>query len=96
MAYSTGITCDPGVVIIDTGPAMIRYRADGLVWTVHGLCDQRGDCVIGSVVHGHQVRDRADYLALFDLLGDRLGFPLDSPVAPNFEGCCPFRFEVVT
>lgn len=90
------ITCEPDVVIFEVGPALVRYRTtDGREWTAYGLCDQRGDCVIGSVVHGHQVRDRADYLALFELLGDRLGYRLDSPVAPDFEGCCPFRFEVV-
>lgn len=88
------ITADPGVVIVATGPAMVRYRAaDGSEWVVHGLCDQRGDCVIGSVVHGHQVRDRDDYRGLRELLGDRLGFRLDCPVTPSFKGCCPFRFE---
>ena len=87
------MTCDPDVTIVASGPAMVRYRSEGREWTVRGLCDQRGDCVIGSVVHGHQVRDRADYLALFELLGDRLGFRLDCPVTPTFKGCCEFRFE---
>lgn len=88
------ITIDPGVVIIDHGPAMIRYRStEGREWTVHGICDQRGWCVIGARVHGWRVRDLADYRGLWELLGDRLGFRLDCPVAPGFAGCCPFRFE---
>lgn len=88
-------TVDPGVVIVATGPTMVRYRADdGREWTVHGLCDQRGECVVGSVVHGHTVRDRDDYRQLRELLGDRLGFRLDCPVTPAFDGCCDFRFEV--
>jgi hypothetical protein len=90
-------TCDPGVVIVNQGPGMVRYRAaDGKEWTVHGICDQRGWCVVGAIVHGWQVRDIADYRGLFDLLGDRLGFRLDCPVAPSAKGCCEFRFEVAS
>ena len=86
-------TCDPGVVIVAQGPAMVRYRNAASEWTVHGLCDQRGRCVVGTVVHGHQIRDVADYRQMRELLGDRLGFRLDCPVTPALKGCCEFRFE---
>lgn len=87
-------TCDPDVFIVDQSVASVRYRrTNGVEWTVDGLCDQRGWCVVGAVVHGHQIRDLKDYRALFDLLGDRLGFRLDCPVTVDFKGCCPFRFE---
>lgn len=82
-------TADPSVVIEDEGAGWVRYRAsDGRRWEVWGVCDRRGDCLVGSVIDGEQVRD----LAHLAELGDRPDSELDVPVAPGLSGCCPFRF----
>lgn len=87
-------TQDPHVVIEARGYAMIRYRnrLTGRRWEVHGTCDNRGDCVIGSWVHGELVRDHTHLADLRVRYGPRLGFDLDCPVTPEFSGCCEFRF----
>jgi len=68
-------TADPDVVIEDERAGYVRYRSlsTGRRWEVTGVCDYRGDCLVG---------------AIDPLLGPR-GSRLDVPVTPDFKGCCP-------
>lgn len=69
-------TVDPSVVIEEEHPGYVRYRRDdGVRWEVRGVCDYRGDCLVGSVD---------------PLLGPREQ-RLDVPVTPEFNGCCPLE-----
>ncbi len=69
-------TAEPCVFIEEERPGYIRYRAtDGHRWEVFGICDYRGDCLVGAVD---------------PLLGPRES-RLDVPVAAGFSGCCPLR-----
>jgi hypothetical protein len=92
-------TQDPAVVIEACEPGWGRYRntLTGRCWEVHGTCDNRGDCLIGAVidVRGEQVqvRDHGHLAELRARLGPRLGHDLDSPVTPEFTGCCPFTYR---
>lgn len=68
---------------------MMRYRrlTDGRRWEVHGKCDKRGNCLVGAVIDGEQVTtiEHARELAA--------GYTgPDSPVTPEFKGCCPLAF----
>lgn len=87
-------TYDPGVLIEERRPGYVRYRAtSGRRWEVHGVCDQRGDCLIGAVIEGETIRDHDHLAELRERLGvDRLISDLDIPVTPEFTGCCPFTF----
>lgn len=72
------LTADPSVVIEEQRPAYVRYRrpVDGARWEVWGVCDLRGDCLVGSVN---------------PLLGPP-SERLDVPIGPNYDGsCCPLR-----
>ena len=71
-------TYDPEVYIEAERPSYVRYQrlCDGRRWEVWGMCDFRGDCIIGAVGLP---------------LGPRAG-RLDVPVTPEFHGCCPFRY----
>lgn len=72
-------TCDPDVVIEDEREAFIQYRSlsTGRRWSVTGVCDYRGDCMIGAAEPWPPMRRE-----------DRL----DIPVTPEFTGCCPFTY----
>jgi hypothetical protein len=70
-------TCDPEIWIEERRVGYVRYRrADGRRWEVHGICDARGDCSVGS--------DNP-------FPGPPEG-RLDIPVTPEFDSCCPFRY----
>lgn len=72
-------TCDPDVVIEEERVGFIVYRSlsTGRRWEVRGVCDYRGDCMVGAVEPWPPMRRE-----------DRL----DVPVTPEFFGCCPFQF----
>lgn len=73
-------TVDPFVFIEEERVGYVRYRADdGRRWEVLGVCDYRGDCLVGAVD---------------PLLGPR-GTRLDVPVGPGFSGCCPLTIVVL-
>lgn len=93
MSASPELTSDPGVLIEERRAGYVRYQhVDGRRWEVHGVCDRRGDCLIGAVIDGVQIRDHAHLAELCEQLGvERLGGDLDIPVAPGFSGCCPLR-----
>jgi|SRR5215831_327467 len=87
-------TQDPHVVIEDQDDGWVVYRRDdGARWRVDGTCVGIGNCIIGAVIDVDGaptvVRDHEHLDELRVLLGPRLGYALDSPVAPGFEGCCP-------
>mgnify|MGYP001566593262 CR=1 FL=1 len=71
-------TYDPDVFIEEERVGYVRYHrvSDGRRWEVWGVCDYRGDCIVGAVDPP---------------LGPREG-RLDVPVTPEFSGCCEFRF----
>lgn len=87
-------TADPHIAIEAWRTGYVRYRrSDGRRWEVYGVCDRRGDCLIGAVIEGEQVRDHAHLAELVERLGRaRVDSELDVPVTPEFEGCCPFRY----
>ena len=67
-------TADPHVWIEEQRPGYVRYRnGEGRRWEVSGVCDMRGDCLVGAVD---------------PLLGPPESRP-DVPVLPGFTGCCP-------
>jgi hypothetical protein len=80
-------TADPDIVIESRGNDWIRYRrSDGRRWEVHGICDRRGDCLVGAIVDG-KVISRADVDSLRET-DIRLQSQLDVPVTPEFNTCC--------
>lgn len=84
-------TFDPYVSIEERGEGYIRYRnAAGRRWEVHGVCDHRGDCLIGAVIDGFGViESHEDIEAAKKKLGtDRLLSEMDVPVTPEFDSCC--------
>jgi len=77
-------TADPTVWAEELRPGYARYRnKDGRRWEVHGICDRRGDCMIGAVLPDGTVIESVDQI---------LESVLDVPVTPEFAGCCPFTF----
>jgi hypothetical protein len=88
-------TADPHVLIEERREGYVRYRQDnGRRWEVHGVCDRRGDCLIGAVINDVQVRDHEHLAEMVRECGNaRLDSELDVPVTPEFTGCCPFRFH---
>lgn len=53
----------------------------------------RGDCLIGAEINGETMRDHAHLEEMKSRLGiDRLGSYMDTPVTPEFKGCCPFTY----
>jgi hypothetical protein len=84
-------TADPHVFIEEQRPGFVRYQrtTDGRRWEVHGVCDRRGDCLIGAVVEGEVIRDHAHLEDLKQRLGrERIDSELDVPVTPEFDSCC--------
>lgn len=79
-------TGDPSVWIEEQHHGYVRYRnSAGRRWEVHGVCDRRLLCMVGAVVNGKQIMSVEEARVL-----PRPA--LDSPVTPEFTGCCPFRF----
>jgi hypothetical protein len=67
-------TADPTVLIEEKRDGYVRYvRDDGVRWEIEGVCDMRGDCLVGAV----------------DPLLGPPETRLDVPVTPEFFGCCP-------
>lgn len=91
-------TADPAVAIEASEPGYVRYRnSEGRRWEVHGFCDRRGDCLIGTWVEGELVEDHAHLERIKRRVGkDRLVSEMDTPVTPEFAGSCcgkdRFRF----
>jgi hypothetical protein len=92
-------TADPNCVIEEQREGYVRYRAlsSGRRWEVHGVCDQRGDCLIGANVWTPdgtvEIRDHAHIQEIKERYGmSRLGPDLDVPMNPSAEGCCPMTF----
>jgi hypothetical protein len=83
-------TADPHVAIEEQREGYVRYRnADGRRWEVHGTCDRRGDCLIGTTLEGELVRDHEHLRALARKHGrERLDSDMDVPVTPEFDTCC--------
>lgn len=96
-------TADFDCVIEEQRPGYVRYRAlsTGRRWEVHGVCDQRGDCLVGANIETPdgtiQVRDHAHIYELRERYGvTRLGPDLDVPVSPEgAKSCCPFEAVVL-
>jgi hypothetical protein len=87
-------TADPHVLIEEQREGYVRYRADdGRRWEVYGICDRRGDCLIGAVLEGFgEIKSHADLKAAKKKLGrERIDSELDVPIGPGFKGCCPLR-----
>ena len=85
----TGSTVDPDIDIEEQRPGYTRYRhTDGRRWEVRGICDRRGDCLVGAVIDGETVTT----LARAHELAVAYDGP-DVPVGPGFEGCCPLVGE---
>lgn len=83
-------TIDPDVVVEERRDGYVRYRnvTSGRRWEVHGECVKIGRCMVGAIVDGRELRTLREaraYIRERPLL-------LDSPVTPEFEGCCPFRY----
>ena len=94
-------TADDTVRIEERSPGYVRYRAtDGRRWEVRGVCDRRGDCLIGSTIQTPwgleeiTSREVLDDLTL-ELGTDRIDSELDVPVGPGFSGCCPLEVTVL-
>lgn len=85
------LTADPYVRIEYREPGYVRYQnGDGRRWIVRGVCDRRGDCMIGAVIDGYgEIEDYADIEEARQILGDeRIDAAFDVPATPEFEGCC--------
>lgn len=88
-------TNDPTVFIEETRLGYVRYRrTDGRRWIVRGLCDRRGDCLIGAFIEGFGLIESHDDIERAKrILGrERIDSELDVPVTPEFKNCCPFTF----
>lgn len=83
-------TADPSTFIEEQRPGYVRYRnTDGRRWEVHGTCDYRGDCLIGTWVEGELVRDHKHLEEIKRRTGkERLQSLMDVPVTPEFDTCC--------
>lgn len=90
-------TADPHVVIEEKREGYVRYRnLDGRRWEVHGVCDRRGHCLIGSVIDGVEVESFYHLRKIAAAKPGRVDSELDVPVTPEFRGCCPFTFVELT
>lgn len=84
-------TADPHVAIEEQREGYVRYRHEnGRRWEVHGTCDRRGDCLIGTYVEAFGwINSRADLeLARRKTARERLDAEMDVPVTPEFNTCC--------
>jgi hypothetical protein len=81
-------TGEPDVFIEAQREGYIRYvrKSTGERWEVTGVCDHRGDCLVGSVIDGKLVKTKAQAKKLAkEYTGP------DVPVLPGFKGCCPLK-----
>jgi len=83
-------TQDPAIFIEEKRVGYVRYRdINGRRWEVHGVCDGRGNCWIGTVrPDGTMIATQEEarqWVADFHAKGGGL----DSPVGPGFKDCCP-------
>lgn len=85
-------TQDPDIGIEEQRQGYVRYRrrSTGERWEVHGDCVGVAHCIVGAVVDGEEVKTLERAKELWAEGKER--FPLDSPVTPEFRGCCEFRF----
>lgn len=88
-------TADPNVLIEERRPGFVRYRhlLTGRRWEVHGVCDRRGDCLVGAVIDTPDgpvlIRSHEHISELQATLGRaRVDSELDVPVTPEFDTCC--------
>lgn len=87
-------TVDPDVVIEERRTGYVRYRSlsSGRRWEVRGECVHLGNCQIGSFTNdGRPIESREELDRLRREEPEALVWPLDSPVTPDFTGCCPLR-----
>lgn len=85
------LTIDPYVVIEEQRTSYVRYRSivTGRRWEVRGICDRRGDCLIGANLKSIFVETKAQLIELAKTYpGQRLDTELDVPVTPEFDSCC--------
>jgi hypothetical protein len=79
-------TVDPDIGIEEQREGYILYRrfSTGDRWEVQGVCDKRGNCLVGAVIEGETITtiERARELA------EAYTGP-DVPVTEGFKGCCP-------
>jgi hypothetical protein len=94
-------TSDPSVVIEYQEPGYVRYQAlDGRRWEVRGVCDRRGNCLIGAVIETPNGLVEVESLEHIERLKQELGVEridseMDVPVGPGFTGCCPLEVTVL-
>lgn len=93
-------TVDPFVLIEEQSQGYIRYRyidTEGKIlrrWEVFGECIHLGNCQIGSVTNdGRAIDSQEELERLRREEPEALIWPLDSPVTPEFHGCCQFSFN---
>jgi hypothetical protein len=87
-------TADPHVFIEERREDYVRYRnRDGRRWEVHGVCDRRGDCLIGSTIEGVYIANHDELRIFCAVYGrSRADHEMDVPVTPEFRHCCPFTY----
>jgi hypothetical protein len=92
-------TADPNVVIESqnklTGYVRYRNTKTGRRWEVRGACVHLGSCMVGAVLHDAEGEFAIHSLA--DLTSPRFlalaaSITYDTPITPEFRGCCPFTF----
>ena len=98
-------TCDPTTFIFDQGEGWkiyVEVDGDSIVrkWKVTGTCDRRGDCWVGGIMNTPDgpvlVESIEHYQELRAQIGDAwIDAQPDVPIAPGFDGCCPFVIEVL-
>jgi hypothetical protein len=90
-------TADETVRIERQEPGYVLYQStDGRRWEVRGVCDRRGDCLIGAVIATPEGLVEIESLAhlawlVAELGRERIDAEMDVPVGPGFSGCCPLE-----
>ena len=84
-------TQDPDVVIEERRQGYIRYRSlsTGRRWEVIGECVGLAHCIVGAIVDGKEIETLEEARKIWR----EYDFPLDSPITPEFTGCCEFEFR---
>jgi len=87
-------TVDPDVFIESQSVGYIRYwrQGDNRRWEVKGTCVRKGDCMIGAVVGGVEITDKTQLATLALSPAWKNQETYDTPVTPEFEGCCDFSY----
>lgn len=94
-------TADDTVRIEYQEEGLVRYQAlDGSRWEVRGVCDRRGNCLVGAVIETSNGLVEIASLEHLEQLKQELGVEridseMDVPVGPGFEGCCPLEVTVL-